>query len=182
VLNLLHDELKTIDEDKLTTESLYHVNEVTGEMTKVVEIYGSYSLDLLESIKKKLNKRLVYSIVFQKSMEELTQTLNGNEFLTLVHLISKMGYENAIFGVTYRKLSEHMHLSLSTVSCIMNKFIAQNIIRKYGNKHKKVYYLNPAIAWKGSKANIRKKTAMFLTENNIETPNGVLVKKSIGNE
>ena len=46
---------------------------------------------------------------------------------------------------------------------------------------KKVYYINPAIAWKGSKANIRKKTAMFMGEKFCGgTPNGVQLKETIG--
>jgi len=179
VLNLIHDELKTIDEDRLTTESLYYVDEETGDMTQVAEMYGSHSLDIVDNIKKKMNKKLVYSLVFQKTMDELTQVLSGNEFLVLVHLIAKMGYENAIFGITYRGLSKKMHLSLTTVSKIMNAFMESNIIKRYGGKHKKVYYVNPAIAWKGSKQNMRKKTAMFLQEKKIENPRGFYGNKKI---
>ncbi len=37
-LNILHSNLNSIDPELLTSESLYHMNEKTGEMTKIAEV------------------------------------------------------------------------------------------------------------------------------------------------
>ena len=77
-----------------------------------------------------------------------------------------MGYENAVFGITYRKLSKELSMSLSSVTTSINALIGYRLIIKHGSKQKKVYYVNPAIAWKGSRLNIRKKTGLFV-ENDL---------------
>lgn len=104
-------------------------------------------------------------MVFQKPLEELTKCYTANEMMILLYLISKMGYENALFGITYRGVAKKLKLGLSTVSNTMGKFKEDNVLKVYGNKQKKVYYLNPSIAWKGNRVNIRKKTGMFLQKN-----------------
>ena len=164
-LNLLHDNLREIDINELTHKSLYYVDEETGDMTQIGEYFGHNALEMVENIKRRINKKVIYSMVFQKPLEELTKLYTSNEMMILFYLISKMGYENALFGITYRGVAKKLKLGLSTVSNTMSKFKEDNVLKVYGNKQKKVYYLNPSIAWKGNRSNIRKKTGMFLKKN-----------------
>jgi hypothetical protein len=165
VLTLLHDSLKEIDIEKLSHESLYYVDEDTGDMTKIGEYFGGVSLEMVENIKRRINRKVVYSMIFQKPLEELTKKYTSNEIMILLYLISKMGYENALFGITYRGMAKKLGIGLSTISKTMLKFKEDNVLKVYGSKQKKVYYVNPAIAWKGSRVNIRKKSGMFLSKN-----------------
>ncbi len=165
-LNILHSNLNSIDPELLTSESLYHMNEKTGEMTKIAEYYGADSINVLNRIKKGVNDKVSYSTLYQKSLQDLMSTLSPNQIKVILYFISKMGYENAVFGITYRKLSKELSMSLSSVTTSINALIGYRLIIKHGSKQKKVYYVNPAIAWKGSRLNIRKKTGLFV-ENDL---------------
>ena len=160
-LNILHSNLNLIDPENLTTESLYYIDEKTGEATKIGEYFGSDALRLLVRIKKGINDKVSYSTLYQKSLEDISMNLSPNEIKVLLYLISKMGYENVLFGITYREISDKLSMSLSSVSSCFNKLMELNLLKKKGTKHKKIYHINPAIAWKGSRVNIRSKTYMF---------------------
>lgn len=164
-LNILHSNLNSIDPALLTSESLYHMDEKTGEMTKIAEYYGADAINVINRIKKGINDKVSYSTLYQKSLQDLMSMLSPNQIKIILYFISKMGYENAVFGITYRKLSKELCMSLSSVTSSVNALIEHRLIIKYGSKQKKVYYVNPAIAWKGSRLNIRKKTGLFVESN-----------------
>ena len=180
ILNILHDGLSAIDPSTLSTESLVHVDKKTGEMTPVGEYFGDDALRLVQRVKRGINDKVAFSTLFQKALEELMIKLKPNELRILLYFVSKMGYENAVFGITYRGVADKLGISPRTVTDAVNKLIGLNLLKRYGSKHKKVYYVNPTVAWKGSRLNIRKKTGMFLKEQpekKIETPDGFEIRK-----
>lgn len=169
ILNILHDGLNSIDPRKLTTDSIYYMDEDTGEMIKIGEYFGDDSLKLLSRLKKGINDECSYSTLFQKSLEDLMVELKPNELRILFYFVSKMGYENVVYGVTYRGVAKGLGMSARTVTDSVNALMDKNLIKKYGSRQKKVYYVNPSVAWKGSKNNIGRKTYMFLS---VENPTG----------
>jgi DNA-binding MarR family transcriptional regulator len=170
VLSILHDGLNSVDPRKLTTESIYYVDEESGETVKIAEYFGEDSLKLLSRIKRGINDECAYSTLFQKSLEDLMVKLKPNELRILLYFVSKMGYENVVFGVTYRGVAKALGMSVRTVTTSVNSLIGYNLLKKFGSKQKKVYYVNPSVAWKGSKNNIGRKTGMFIS---AENPTGL---------
>lgn len=162
IINLLHDGLQSVDKDGLADGSFFYVDKSTGETIEVAERFEGHSAYLVDKIKKSINDKILYSTIYQKSMEQLVSELKGNELRILFYFISKMGYENAVFGITYRGVSKKLGISVRTVTDSVNGLINKNLLKRYGSTQKKVYYVNPAVAWKGSKLNIRKKTGMFI--------------------
>ena len=160
ILNILHENLRQIDDVGLDGTFVYV--DSNGEMTDVAERFEGHATYLVEKIKKTINDKILYTTVYQKSMEELMGKLKGNELRILFYFISRMGYENAVFGITYRGVSKKLGISIRTVTESVNSLLNQNLLKKYGTSQKKIYYVNPAVAWKGSKINIRKKTGMFM--------------------
>ena len=180
ILNILHSNLSDIDSENLSEGSLYYVDETTGESTKVAEYFGGGAASLIRKLKKGVNEKAVYSTIYQKSIEELMGLLKPNELRILFYFISRMGYENAVFGITYRGVADKLDVSLRTVTASVNSLMEKNLIKMYGNHTKKVYYVNPAVAWKGSRLNIGKKTGMFNPDKKVK--NSSSFKREITDE
>ena len=165
ILNTLHEGLSIIDREKLSESSLYYVDENSGDMSKVCEIFEGHSAEIVSRLKNAASKKVAYCTMYQDALVELAGKLTPSEIKILFYLLSKMNYGNVVYGITYRGVSEKVGVSVRTVTDAMNSLIAYDLVRKFGTTQKKMYVVNPAVAWKGNKLSARKKIAMFKNVN-----------------
>tara|TARA_R110000751_G_scaffold3353_1_gene16521 strand:- start:476 stop:1018 length:543 start_codon:yes stop_codon:yes gene_type:complete len=161
VYNLLHNELKRVDADKVDVDTLYHLDKETGELIPVVEVYPQEASKIIQSIRKSSNKTLGFISLWQKSQLQLVRDLSGGSLKVLLYMLAKMKYHNLVFEATQKNISETLNMSSRTVIRSLKELDEKGVV-KYSKKNNiRTYHVNPAYAWKGSFMKINYSMSIF---------------------
>jgi biotin operon repressor len=160
VYSILQTELERLDNVDITPEKVFVAND-EGELIPVMELYSEEAGRIIESIKKSRSKTLSFVSVWQQSQVELAKYLSGSSLKVLLYLISKMKYENLVFDVTQRLISEELGMSSRTVIRSLQELEEVGVIAHTNKKNGRIYRINPAYACKGSFMKIRYAMSIF---------------------
>lgn len=114
--------------------------------------------DAVVAVTLKYKKQLpipYFAMVFQETAIELIKALKDSALKVLLLCVGKMGYGN-IISIDQATISEGTKLSTATVKRGLQDLIAKNIIIAAPDpqdKRRKIYTVNPRIAWRGKAKN-----------------------------
>ncbi len=148
--HLLYSELSRIQAKLVDTDTLYFVNKKTGELIPVVDVIPQDVNSLINKIKKAKSKRNNFVIMYQSSHQSLSIKLSSSAMTILSFLVSKMVFDNCVYGLSYRDLSAILKLSTRTIGRCLSELQKNSVICISSQKGKSVYLINPAYAWRGS--------------------------------
>jgi hypothetical protein len=110
--------------------------------------------DAVVSVSLRLKRQIpipYFVMTFQEAGIQLTKQLKDSTLKTFFLCICKMGYGNVI-SIDQACMCEETGLSIATVKRALQDLISKNIIFASldpQDKRRKIYTLNPNIAWRG---------------------------------
>ncbi len=161
VYNLLHNELKRLDNKEFKIETLYHLDEETGEMTPVAEMYPEEADNIVQSIRKSNSKTLGFISLWQRTQGEVAKSLSGGSLKVLLLLVSEMKYHNLVFGFSQRTIADTLGMSSRTVIRALKELNEKGVVKHSTKKGVRTYHINPAYAWKGSLLKVKYSMSIF---------------------
>lgn len=161
--DLLYHELERLNNKQIQT--LYTADPHTGEMVPVVEEVSTELLKMIHSGRSR-TKDLQFIMLYQEPEKTIAREVSGTSLKILCYLRACMKYENTLFGVTYRNISDAINVSVRSVVRAIEELVSLNIIKASGGK-KRTYHLNPATAWKGALSQQKAKLEMFSENGNF---------------
>lgn len=160
IYHLLHNELDRIKNKDIDLKKIY-IQNADGELLPIAESVDAEKYEVVEEIKKRNAKNLNFVMLWQKSQKWLCKSLSGNAFKVICYFIAEMKFDNAVYGVNYRKIAKEINISTRTVMRAIKELEEIGAVVVLGKKGKKVYHINPALVWKGAFHTIAYKLNMF---------------------
>ncbi len=161
VYHLLHNELDRFEGKNFDVNTVFALDPTTGEYVPIAEGLPVEAESLVKTIKKKNSKTISFVMMWQEAQLNMTRELSGNSLRVLTMLVGKMKYDNCVYGITQRKISNYLSMSTRTVIRAIDELKNVGLIIVTGKKGNKVYHINPAYAWKGSFHRMKYKLEMF---------------------
>jgi len=166
IYHLLHNELDRVKNKDLDLKKIYIEHD--GELLPFAESVDAEKYQIIEEIKKKNAKNLNFVMMWQKSQKWLCENTSGNAFKLISYMISELKFDNAVYGISYRKIAKEINISTRTVTRAVKELEDIGAVKVTGKKGNKVYHINPALAWKGAFHTIAYKLKMFDDKMKIE--------------
>lgn len=161
VYHLLHNELDRLENKDFDVQTVYAVDKSTGEFIPIAEGMPEDAENLVQFIKKKNTKSINFVMAWQEAQLNMAKVLSGNSLRILTMLVGNMNFDNCVYGITQRKISEFLSMSSRTVIRSLTELQKSGVIIITGKKGNKGYHINPAYAWKGSFQRMKYKMGMF---------------------
>ena len=109
-----------------------------------------------------------FVFIFQIMTTQVMKSTSPSAFKLLHYFINKLTYSNHI-GIDQKTMAEDCDMSLRSISGAISELISLCIIVPYNDpqdNRRKVYMMNPFVAWKGKLKEKKKKTKEI--ENNTQ--------------
>lgn len=162
ILEILYNNFDRLDESDLVIEEFFI--KYKGEMVPIANMLNEKYRGVFDNIKNLSKTSTRFVMTYQDTMIKASTELSGSALKVLWYLISKMKFQNCVYGIKYSDIQLQFSMSYGTITKAVSELKKKNYIKVDGKRTNLVYHISPAVCWKGSVYSMHKKLKMFTDE------------------
>ena len=155
----MYNTIGELTDDNVVEQNIYV--KVGDDFIHAADIINPDIRYIADRIKKANKTKAKFSMVYSKSLLQMSNDLQPSSVKIMLYLMSKMSFNNCVYDIKYADLVKGLGMSYTSVTLAFKELTKKNYIKSSGKKTNLVYHISPGVCWRGSVYNMYKKLEMF---------------------